>query len=175
MNNNGYIQIYTGNGKGKTTSALGLILRAVGAGHRVCMLQFMKGKAHSEHEALRLLGDAVKVELLGHEEFYMPQKGKKGMHVALARKGLERAQEVLKSQDYNLVVLDEVITAVSMDLIKESELIKLIKEKPINIELVLTGRGATEMLIEHADLVTEMKEVRHYYAKGVAARRGIEY
>lgn len=170
----GYIHIYTGNGKGKTTSALGLALRAAGAGQKVCILQFMKGRPGSEHRALERFNDMVTVELMGHEDFYLPGEGKKDMHAALARKGLDRSLEVLKSGKYFLVVLDEVITAIDMGLINEADVITLMREKPEKTELVLTGRGATDTLIQYADLVTDMRQVSHYYEKGVTARPGIE-
>lgn len=167
----GYVQIYTGNGKGKTTAALGLTLRAVGGGLKVYIGQFIKHGDFSEIIALQFLGGSVKLEQYGSGFVFGNPTAD---DTRVARKGFEKAEEVIKSGEYDLVILDEAVTAVKSKLIKKRELIKLIEEKPEGVELVLTGRGATKELMKYADLVTEMKEIKHYYKDGVKARKGIE-
>ena len=169
----GFVHIYTGNGKGKTTAALGLAVRAAGAGLRVFILQFMKGMPYSEHRFFEE-HDAVKIEQYGSTDFYHTGKDR-DRHMAFIQEGMRRAKEVLLSGEFSLVILDEVVTAVQMGLLDEKEVVDLIRKRPAGTELVLTGRGATATLLEYADLVTEMKEVRHYYTKGIVARKGIEF
>ncbi|MFW6172748.1 MAG: cob(I)yrinic acid a,c-diamide adenosyltransferase [Elusimicrobiota bacterium] len=170
----GYIHIYTGNGKGKTTAALGLALRATGAGLKTIIVQFMKGQHYSELDAVKNLDNLVEIEQYGDKEFCRFSKNPDPKYIAQAHKGLKRLHEIFKENEWNIVVADESITAVSFNIISEQELLKIIKEKPTGMELVFTGRGATENLINEADLVTEMKEVKHYYREGVIARKGIE-
>ncbi len=170
----GYIQLYTGNGKGKTTAALGLALRAAGAGLKVLILQFMKGQKYRELEALKKFSGTITVEQLGSGSFCRVGDDTYKEHQALARKGYGRAIEALKSREYGVVILDEIVTALHFGLISEDELFTLLDKKPLGVEIVLTGRGATEKLIERCDLATEMREIRHYYNDGVPARKGIE-
>jgi len=170
----GYIQLYTGNGKGKTTAALGLALRAAGAGLRVIILQFMKGQAYSELEALRKFAGAITVEQLGSESFCRVGDDTYGEHLALARKGYERALAALESREYDVVILDEIVTALHFGLVTEEDLFALLDKKGGGVEMIITGRGASENLIARCDLVTEMREIRHYYEVGVQARKGIE-
>ena len=174
MTDRGYIHLYTGNGKGKTTAALGLVMRAAGAGLRCLVIQFMKGKPTSEIESAAKLGGAVSIEQYGSDRFCRPEEDTVQEHRELALKGLDRARDVLQQGKLDLVVLDEIITATLFDLVSQEEIIELMKLKPGGMELVLTGRGATGKLIEHADLATEMVELKHYYTRGVPARRGIE-
>ncbi|HRZ26391.1 MAG TPA: cob(I)yrinic acid a,c-diamide adenosyltransferase [Spirochaetota bacterium] len=169
----GYVHIYTGNGKGKTSAALGLVLRAAGAGMRCLMIQFMKGREYSELRALARLHDLVFVEQYGSRDFCMPGENR-DEHREFARDGYDRARAALSEGNYSVVVLDEIITAMKAGLLSEDALLGLIGLKRPETELVLTGRGATEALIARADLVTEMVEVKHYYSRGVPARRGIE-
>ncbi|MFC1671167.1 cob(I)yrinic acid a,c-diamide adenosyltransferase [Spirochaetota bacterium] len=174
MMEKGYIQIYTGNGKGKTTAAMGLALRASGAGLKTIIIQFMKGQYYSELDAVKLLKDYIKIEQFGSRSFRKPGDKDSREHHELAKKGYARAMEVLKGNDYSIIILDEIITSLKSGLITLEEIFKLIEIKPENIELILTGRGAPEELIKKADLVTEMKEIKHYYNEGVDARVGIE-
>jgi cob(I)alamin adenosyltransferase len=170
----GLVQIFTGNGKGKTTAALGTVLRAVGQEFQVYIVQFMKGSyPYGEHKTLANLPN-VTVAKFGRFVHIGPQNIAE-VDKEEARKGLEAAREAMLSRKYDIVVLDEVNIAASWGLVELDEVIKLIKDKPENVELILTGRYADAKLIELADLVTEMVEIKHPYAKGVRARRGIEY
>ena len=168
----GYVQVYTGNGKGKTTACLGLTLRAMGAGLKVCILQFLKQGDYSEIKALSLFPDKVTVEQYGLGRFV---KGKPSEEdIAAGIKGLERAKEVLASGAFDVLILEEANVAVMCGLFSEQDLLGLIELKPESMELVITGRGATQAVMDRADLVTEMKEIKHYYKNGVKARVGIE-
>ena len=168
----GYVQVYTGDGKGKTTACLGLALRAAGHGMRTYIGQFMKGQHYGELEALRDY-PLITVEQYGdvrciRREEVTPE------HVAQARRGLERAREAMLSGQYEIVVLDEVNVAIWFGLLTVQELLAFLDQRPDHVEVVLTGRRAPQELIERADLVTEMREVKHYYQQGVVARKGIE-
>lgn len=169
----GYVQLYTGNGKGKTTAALGLALRAAGAGLSVLILQFMKGMEYSELSSLKLL-PAVTLERLGSDTFCRVGDENFETHRALAQKGFLRAHDAVTSSAFDVIILDEIVTAMHFNLIAEDDVLRLIKAKSPHTEIVLTGRGATQNLINACDLVTEMKEIKHYYQKGIVARRGIE-
>lgn len=168
----GYVQVYTGDGKGKTTAALGLALRASGHGLHTYIGQFMKGQRYGELEALRD-HPLITLEQYGdprciRREEVTPQ------HREEAHKGLLRAREVMLSGDYDLVVLDEANVAIWFGLLTAEEVLDLLDDKPEHVEVVLTGRRAPQVLIDRADLVTEMREVKHYYQQGVVARVGIE-
>jgi cob(I)alamin adenosyltransferase len=166
------IQVYTGKGKGKTTAALGLALRAAGAGLKVYICQFLKGRDYCELDSLRKLKN-VKVEQFGTKCFvkkFPTLKDKES-----ARLGLEAAKKAINCKIYNVVILDEVNVALRLNLIKLSDVIGLIKKAPAKLELVLTGRYAPAEVLKLADLVSEIKEVKHYFQKGVAARKGIEF
>jgi cob(I)alamin adenosyltransferase len=190
----GYTQVYTGDGKGKTTAALGLAVRAVGAGKRVLIVQFMKAAGYSEHKLLQDFSELLTWRTAG-KPFFISVEGKmsaqeiaalKGKYVvfpegdpprdyvALIKGCFDEAAEAAVSGAYDVVILDEINCAVSFGLLPVGEVLDLIDRKGAGVELVLTGRGAPPELIEKADLVTEMKEIKHYYAKGVPARRGIE-
>jgi cob(I)alamin adenosyltransferase len=173
----GYVQVYTGDGKGKTTAALGLCLRALGAGHSVYIGQFIKGMRYSEIETLERLsalfgGERLAVEQYGRGCFIRREPEPEDREAT--RIGLDRAREALASGRYDLVVLDEINVASLFGLVSEEELGAILDARPPHVELVLTGRYAPESLLARADLVTEMREVRHYYARGVQARTGIE-
>ena len=169
----GYVHIYTGNGKGKTTAGLGLALRAAGAGIRVYIGQFVKSGSYCELKSLKKLKDMIKIEQYGRGCLI---KGRpKGKDIELARKGLARARKSLTCRRYGVVILDEINTAVGLKLLDLRDVFSLVKTRPKNVELILTGRRARPEIIKAADLVTEMKEIKHYYKKGVKARRGIEY
>ncbi len=171
MDTKGYIQVYTGNGKGKTTAALGLSLRAVCAGKKVFMGQFIKGMAYSELAAPEWMPHFT-IEQFGRDCFI--KNDPTDEDIAIAAAGLKRAKQLLMSGEYDLFILDEVNVALFYKLFTEDEVLSLMKEKPPHVELVLTGRYAPDSIIEKADLVTEMKEIKHYYQQGVAARTGIE-
>jgi cob(I)alamin adenosyltransferase len=169
----GYTQVYTGNGKGKTTAAIGLCVRAAGAGLKVYIGQFVKLGDYSEIKVIRdRFSDAVTLEQFGVSGFISGNPGPE--HIQAASQGLSRVRSILKSGRYDLVILEEINVATAMGLLSVENILKLITEKPGHVELVLTGRGADPKIIEAADLVTEMAEVKHYYAKGVKARAGIE-
>ena len=168
----GYIQVYTGNGKGKTTAALGLAIRAAGAGLKVFIAQFIKMGEYSEIKALKRFEDLIKVEQFGKGRFI---KGKpSASDIEAARKGLERIKAVFASNQHNVVIMEEANVAAGLGLLSVDDILKIMDEKPKDVELVITGRGADSRIIEKADLVTEMKEVKHYFQKGVKARIGIE-
>ncbi|ADO83371.1 cob(I)yrinic acid a,c-diamide adenosyltransferase [Ilyobacter polytropus] len=168
----GYIQVYTGNGKGKTTASLGLILRALGNDLKVYVGQFMKGQRYGELNTLEKLG--VLVERFGTEECLMSRDDVSELDIKKAKEGYKRVLEIILSKKYDLVILDEICVSTYFNLITEEEILHLMKVKPLETELVLTGRYAPEKVIEQADLVTEMKEIKHYYEQGVMARDGIE-
>ena len=170
----GYIQLYTGNGKGKTTAALGLSLRAAGAGLKVLILQFMKGQHYSELDAIEKFGGLISIEQMGSESFCRVGDDTFPEHRKLAQRGMERAVRAVEGAEADIIILDEVVTAVHFGLISREELFALMEKKAAATELVLTGRGAAKELIERCDLVTEMCEVKHYYRAGVQARKGIE-
>ncbi len=170
----GRIQLYTGNGKGKTTAAFGLALRAAGSGRRTYILQFMKGQHYGELDGAKMLGGLVTVEQCGSPEFCRPTDADRDRHRALAAKGIARAKELIGA-GYDIVVLDEIVTALLLGLVTMDDVNALLALRPAATELVFTGRGAPEELIARCDLVTEMKEVKHYYAAGVQAREGIEF
>jgi cob(I)alamin adenosyltransferase len=168
----GYVQVYTGDGKGKTTAALGLALRASGHRLRTYIGQFMKGQQYGELDALRD-HPYITVEQYGdvrciRREEVTPE------HVAQAHRGLERAREAMNSGKYDIVVLDEVNVAIWFGLLTVEKVLGLVNQRPEHVEVILTGRRAPQELIKRADLVTEMQEVKHYYQQGVTARRGIE-
>ncbi len=170
----GYIQIYTGNGKGKTSAALGLALRAAGRGLNTIIVQFMKGQYYGEIDAVKKLEGFVIIEQFGHPTFCRFADTPDPADVKRAQSALSRVQELMGSRSCDIIVADEIITAVLFKLVKEEDVLDVMKTKPEGMELVLTGRGATELMIEAADLVTEMREVKHYYSKGIEAREGIE-
>lgn len=169
----GYIHIYTGNGKGKTTTALGLALRAVGAGLKVFVGQFMKKRICSEHKALERFKDLITIKQYGTG--FLRSKIPTPSEKASAKKGLEDVKKALLSGQYDMVMLDEVNIAVHYGLISADDVLGLLNKKPPETEVIITGRYADEKLIKKADLVTEMKEIKHYFKEGVKARKGIEY
>ena len=170
----GLVQVYTGDGKGKTTAALGLALRAAGAGQRVYIGHFLKSRPGGEHESLRRLGPEVSVELLGSGGWIRSGRPTAEQREA-AQRALQKVRAAATCGTYDVVIADEIAVAVAHGLVTEHEVIDLIQAKSAHTELVLTGRGATQVVIERADLVTEMREVRHPYARGVPARLGIEF
>lgn len=170
----GYVQVYTGNGKGKTTASLGLAVRAAGHGLKTVIIQFMKGWIdYGELAGVKMLAPYVEIHQMGRDTF-VNRKNPDPEDVRLAREGWKLAKEIISSGKADIVVLDEVNCAMDFGLIPVGEVLKAIEEKPDGMELILTGRGAPPEIIETADLVTEMREIRHYYAKGVDARVGVE-
>lgn len=168
----GFVHIYTGNGKGKTTAAIGLAIRAAGAGLKVFIAQFIKGRQYSELNALARHSDHITVEQFGLPRFI---NGKPSVpDIESARYGLERVRSSMLSGRFDMIIIDEGNVAVTYGLLSKQDLLDLIAMKPENIEIVITGRGALQEIIDKADLVTEMKAVKHYYDKGVNARVGIE-
>ncbi len=168
----GYVHVYTGNGKGKTTAALGLALRAAGAGMRVYIAQFVKGMHYSELDALDRYADRITLKQYGRDCFIEKEPDQEDIRAA--REGLEEVKGILSSGDYQMVVLDEANIATHYNLFSPDELIELVRSKPESVELVITGRDADPKVVALADLVTEMKEIKHYYKRGVQARQGIE-
>ncbi len=168
----GYVQVYTGNGKGKTTAALGLALRALGAGFQVFLGQFLKSGTYSEIKALEVFSPKIEIRQFGKGCFIRGNPSEEDFR--LAREGFLLCQEKINSGIYQLVILDELNLAIHFGLIPEDEILKLVRQKPANVEVVITGRYAPQALIEAADLVTEMREIKHYYRQGVKARVGIE-
>jgi cob(I)alamin adenosyltransferase len=168
----GYTQVYTGDGKGKTTAAIGLAIRAAGAGLKVFIAQFIKMGDYSEIKALQRFSDLITIEQFGFGRFANRQPSARDIEAA--QKGLERVKSVMASDAFKIVIMEEANVAVKYGLIAVQDLLDLIVNKPDDKELVITGRGASPKLIERADLVTEMKLVKHYFQKGVAARVGIE-
>jgi cob(I)alamin adenosyltransferase len=167
-----YIHVYTGDGKGKTTAALGLTLRAVGAGWKVLFAQFLKHGEYSEIKALKRLGDQVTIRQYGSGWFI---KGKPSMEeIKTAQAGLGEIIQVMKERKYDLIVLDEINVAVHFGLIPVENVINLLERRPQDVELVFTGRWAPKEITERADLVTEARMIKHYFNKGILAREGIE-
>lgn len=194
MTTKGYVQVYTGNGKGKTTAAMGLALRALGAGKRVLFMQFMKTETYSEHKILPHISPNLTLKAVG-KPFFVVKEGsmpeeelvkwrKQAVifppgeppqeYVDLVSQGLAMAREAASSGEYQVVILDELVVALHFGLVSWQDVEDLIEAKAPEVELVLTGRGATDELIAKADLVTEMRELKHYYTQGVMARKGIE-
>ena len=168
----GYVQVYTGNGKGKTTAALGLALRAAGAGLKVYIGQFIKGRHYSELDSLKHLSPYVTIKQYGRGFIYNNNPGPEDKMAA--QMGLKEALSIVSSGEYDIVILDEINNALKYELISLQDVLQLISNKPASVELVLTGRNAPPELVELADLVTEMKDIKHYAISGVQAREGIE-
>ncbi|MCC6475428.1 cob(I)yrinic acid a,c-diamide adenosyltransferase [bacterium] len=173
----GLVLVHTGDGKGKTTAALGTVLRAVGYGHRVLIVQFIKGSwVYGEMKAIRRLEPEV--------EFHRMGKGFVGIlddnlpreeHEKAAREALQFAKERLASGDYHLVLLDEIFVAISLNLITIQDALGVLDARPSQCNLILTGRGAPQEIIDRADTVTEMKEIKHAYQRGILAQKGVDY
>ncbi len=166
-----YIHVYTGNGKGKTTAALGLSLRAVCAGKKVFFGQFIKGMEYSELKSQEFLPN-FKMQQFGRDCFIYKDPTEED--IKIAREGLKICEEVLIQGEYDIVVLDELNIAIYYKLFSADEVIEILKKRASHVEVIITGRYAEEKIIEYADLVTEMKEVKHYYTQGVESRPGID-
>ena len=171
---NGLIQVYTGNGKGKTTAALGLAIRALGHGAKVHIIFYMKGKfPYGEREILSKLPN-LSYQVFGHEHLIDPNNVKED-ETEQAREALKASRLAIQSNKYDLVILDEINVACSWKLIDIQDVLELISNKPSKVEVVLTGRYADQRIIDKADLVTSMDEIKHPYRNGIEARKGIEY
>lgn len=170
----GYIHIYTGNGKGKTTAALGLALRAAGAGLKTCIIQFMKEYPYSELNSLKLLSDYITIEQFCGDEFVYKKQLPDESEIKKAFDGLNKAKTMMLSDEYDLIILDEVLVSIYFKLLTIEQINEFLEQKPERVELILTGRYCPEILYEKADLITEMKEIKHYYSKGITSRKGIE-
>ena len=172
MEREGKVQLYTGDGKGKTTAAVGQAIRALGHGHRVLLVQFLKGRPSGE---VKILGEMknVTVERFGSSKFVCGKPTPEDTE--LAKKGFERAREAVLSGDYELVILDEINLLIDYNMIDVSQVVDLIKKRPKGVELILTGRNAHPRIVDAADLVSEIRDVKHYYERGIAARPGVEY
>jgi cob(I)alamin adenosyltransferase len=168
----GYVQVYTGDGKGKTTASLGLSIRAAGAGLSVYIAQFIKSGDYSEIKALKRFDDLISVEQFGLGRFIRGKPADADIKAGAA--GIEKIKRVFSEGRYDVVIVEEGNTAAACGVILVEALLELIDIRPESTELVITGRGADPRVIEKADLVTEMQAVKHYYDKGVAARVGIE-
>ena len=177
MSEKGLVIVYTGNGKGKTTAALGLAIRAIGYEHKVCMLQFIKGSWHyGEMDSSRKLEPNFELIAIGKGFVgILDDNSPREEHEKYAAEALRICREKINSGNYNVVILDEVNYAINLGLIDVQEIIKLIKEKPSNLDLVLTGRDVKEEIVELADLVTEMKEIKHPFKSGIKAKKGIDF
>lgn len=169
----GLVHVYSGNGKGKTTAAIGLGIRAVGDGLKVYMIQFMKGRRYSEIDALEKIPNFTAVQY-GRDEF-VSKKNPDKIDIDLAKKGFEHAKVIVKSGNYDVVILDEINVAVDFNLIPLKDILHLIEEKPEKVELILTGRYAHHEVVRHADLVSEILEIKHPYQEGVQSRKGIDW
>lgn len=171
---NGYIQVYTGNGKGKTTAAIGQAIRAAGFGLKSFIIQFMKEFPYNEIKALQKLEEWIEILQCGKDDFVIKKELPSLEEIEKVKKGLNITKEKMISGKYDLIILDEVCVAIYFNLLTINEILEFVKSKPDNVELILTGRYCPKELIDVADLVTEMKEIKHYYQKGVISRKGIE-
>ena len=173
MNEKGLVMVYTGNGKGKTTAALGLALRAIGNGARVMMMQFMKGKTYGELKAAEHL-PGFEIIMTGRSVF-VDKKNPAEIDVKIAQEAFQKVRDSIDSGQYDLVILDEINVALDYTLISVSQVLNLINNRPAHVNLVLTGRNAPTAIMEASDMISEVKEIKHHYQKGIKARQGIEY
>jgi len=173
-NRRGFLQVYTGNGKGKTTASLGLAMRSIGHDHKVMMIQFMKGSNYGELTSAEKYLPSLNIEQYGLETF-IDIENLSPQDVELAHKGLTRAREILIEGSYDVVILDEINVALDYNLVSLEQVMELINLRQPYVELIFTGRNAHEKIIEVADLVTEITLVKHYFYQGIKAREGIEF
>lgn len=170
----GYIQIYTGSGKGKTTAAIGQAVRAAGFGLKTYIVQFMKEFPYNEIKSLKHLKEWITIEQFGGDEFVYKKEPPGKIEMDKVQRGLAAAKAKMLSGKYDIIILDEVCVSIYFGLFSDEEILTFIKQKPENVELILTGRYCPDKLLDKADLVTEMNEVKHYYQEGVTSRKGIE-
>ncbi|MDP2301141.1 MAG: cob(I)yrinic acid a,c-diamide adenosyltransferase [Ignavibacteria bacterium] len=170
----GFTQIYTGNGKGKTTAAIGQAARAAGYGLKSFIIQFMKEYPYNELNSLELLNEFITIEQYCGDDFVYKKEPAPAEEIEKAKFAINKAIQVMNSGEYDLVILDEACVSVYFGLLTTTDLLNVIKNKPAQVELILTGRYCPDELIAAADLVTEMKEIKHYYTNGILSRKGIE-
>lgn len=170
--NKGYIHVYTGNGKGKTTAAFGLALRAVGAGKKVFIAQFVKSMKYSEVIATEMYLPNIEITQYGLDCFIINSPTEADITAAVS--GLNAVEQKIQSQNYDVIILDEINIAIYYQLFTVDILLEILERRPTNVEIVITGRYADPKLIAYADLVTDMQEIKHYYQNGVASRNGID-
>jgi cob(I)alamin adenosyltransferase len=177
MRKDGLVIVYTGKGKGKTTAALGMALRAVGHDHKICMIQFIKGSWHyGEMTSSKLLEPQFELVAVGKGFVgILDDKSPREEHVKIAREAVQISREKIQSKKYDIVILDEINYAVNLGLVEVNDVLDLIKIKPSTLHLVLTGNYASDEIINAADLVTEMKEIKHPFQVGIKAKKGIDY
>ncbi|AQS57829.1 cob(I)yrinic acid a,c-diamide adenosyltransferase [Desulforamulus ferrireducens] len=171
----GLVLVFTGNGKGKTTAALGMALRAWGHGMRVLVLQFIKSQQCGEHLAAEKMQPGFEIRPLGLGFINLNDPAAVARQQQAAREVLKQVATAMTSGDYQLLILDEVLYAINYGLIELNDVLSLLEQRPEHLHLVLTGRDAPPEIIERADLVTEMREVKHPYKQGIAAQKGIEF
>ncbi|MEW6196310.1 MAG: cob(I)yrinic acid a,c-diamide adenosyltransferase [Bacteroidota bacterium] len=172
--NKGFIQLYTGNGKGKSTAAIGQAVRAAGCGLKTYIVQFMKEYPYNELNSLKNLSAWITVEQVCKDDFVFKKVNPPQEEIDKANDALTKAKDKMCSGEFDIIILDEVCVSIYFGLLKTEDVLNFLNSKPENVELILTGRYAPQEIIDRADLVTEMKEIKHYYRKGVLARRGIE-
>ena len=177
MGKDGLVIVYTGKGKGKTTAALGMALRAIGYDYKVCMIQFIKGSWHyGEMTSSKRLEPEFELTAVGKGFVgIMDDKSPIEDHKKIADEALAIAQEKITSEKYNIVILDEINYAINLGLVEIDDVLKLIQTKPANVNLVLTGNHVKDEIIELADLVTEMREIKHPFKSGIRAKKGIDF
>lgn len=173
----GYIQIYTGNGKGKTTAAVGLAVRAAGNNYKVAMVQFLKGGETGELESAKRLAPYFNIFRFEKKRgfFWTLSEEEKGELKEEIQEAYRFCRKLLDEKQYDILIMDEVMGAINNKLITEEQMLELMENKPKEMELIMTGRNVPEKIFEKADLVTEMKDLKHYFEKGVPARKGIEF
>lgn len=171
----GFVQVYTGNGKGKSTAAIGLAVRAAGAGLKSYIIQFMKDYNYSELRSLELLHEFIELEKVGKDDFVFRKELPPQEEIDLAATALNKAEIKMLSGKYDIIILDEACVSIYFKILKEEQILEFINKKPKEVELVITGRYCPKSIIDKADLVTEMKEINHYYQKGVVSRKGIDF
>ncbi len=174
MTEKGFIQIYTGNGKGKTSAAIGLVVRAAGAVLKTYFVQFMKVFPYSEIKSLARLNDFIVIEQFGKDDFIFRKEDPNENEKNEVLRGLMKAEEKMLSGEFDIIVLDEICVSIYFKLFSEKDVLDFIDKKPDNVELILTGRYCPKSIIEKADLVSSIEEVKHYYTQGVLSRKGID-
>ncbi len=177
MGKDGLVIVYTGNGKGKTTAALGMALRAVGYNHKICMIQFIKGSwPYGEMVSVKRLEPELELIIVGKGFVgIIDDKSAREDHIKIAQEAIQVSKEKIQSGNYNIVILDEINYAIDLGLIDLNDVLNLIKSKPEKLNLVLTGNHAKNEIIDVADLVTEMKEIKHPFKSGIKAKKGIDF
>lgn len=177
MGKDGLVIVYTGKGKGKTTAALGIALRAVGYNYRICMIQFIKGSWHyGEMTSSKRLEPEFELTAVGKGFVgIIDDKSPRDEHEKIAREALLLSKEKIRTEKYDIIILDEINYAINLGLVKLDDVLELIKNKPQKLNLILTGNHAKKEIIEIADLVTEMKEIKHPFKSGIKAKRGIDF